>query len=195
MAFWARSLLFIILFVRKTYFQFMTYLFSQKMKDSSARYGSNVHIYYPFTINGMEHLKIGDNVHINKGAYINANGGKLEIGDNVHIGPNLLIYTVNHNYKGSALPYDTTLVNKPVTIGKNVWIGANVTIVPGTTIGDGAIIGAGSVVSGNIPMLAIVASQPPRVIKYRDQKHYDALEKGKHYGGVNGKLYIKEKSQ
>jgi maltose O-acetyltransferase len=185
----SRMLLRFVLFCRGKYLQLMTRLYLREMKAIAAKCGSNVHIYYPFHITGMRSLEIGDNVHINRGAFIRADGG-LSIGDNVHIGPNLVIYTLNHNYLGEALPYDATVIKKPVTIGKNVWIGANVTIVPGATIGDGAIIGAGSVVSGDVPRLAIIGSTPAKIIKYRDEEHYTRLEELGHYGGVSGKLYV-----
>ena len=50
----------------------------------------------------------------------------------------------------------------------------NVNIAPGAVIGDGAVIGIGSVISGNIPENAIVGTQKPRIIGYRN----DALTKG-----------------
>jgi maltose O-acetyltransferase len=131
---------------------------------------------------------MGNNVHINRGAFIRAEGG-LKVGDNVHIARNVVIYTLNHNYKGDALPYDHTFIKKPIVIEKNVWIGINVTITPGVTIGEGAIIGAGTVVSKDVPPLAIVGSALPRVIRFRDESHYMKLEKMQHYGGVSGKLY------
>jgi len=157
-----------------------------------AECGKGVHIYYPAHITGWRNIVIGNNVHINRNAFIRANGG-LEVRDNVHIGSNSVIYTINHNYMGSALPYDHTIVRKPVVIEKNVWIGMNVVIIPGVTIGEGAIIGAGTVVSRDIPRLAIVGSPPPRIIKFRDEGHYIDLEKRRCYGGVNGYLYkVKE---
>lgn len=177
--------------LQRTFYDAMTRLYAIEMKSEMIHYGDNVRIYYPFTITGMSHLDIGTNVHINRGAFIKGEGG-LKIHDNVHIGPNLLVYTVNHNYRGDALPYDSSVLERPVVIGKNVWIGANVTIVPGATIGDGAIIGAGSVIAGDVPRLAIVGSSPVKVLKYRDQEHYDRLELAGQYGGVSGTLYSKE---
>lgn len=132
-------------------------------------------------------LSIGDNVHINSGATIDAQGG-VSIGNNTHIARNLTIFSYSHNYKGDALPYDNTKIRKPVVIGKNVWIGMCVMIIPGITIGEGAVIGMGTVVSRDIPPLAIVGSQPPRIIKYRDKDHYDDLEERGIYSGKGGQL-------
>jgi maltose O-acetyltransferase len=138
-------------------------------------------------------MHVGNNVHINRRAFIRAEGG-LNIGDNVHIASNVTIYTINHNYGGTAIPYDQSFINKAVVIEKNVWIGINVTIIPGVTIGEGAIIGAGSVVSRDVASLAIVGSEPFRVIKYRNQTHYVELDEAKLYGGVDGYLYGSDKT-
>lgn len=56
---------------------------------------------------------------------------------------------------------------KPV-IGNNVDFGVNVTCIGNITIGDNAIVAAGSVVVHDVPDNAIVAGNPARVIKYRD---------------------------
>jgi len=157
-------------------------------KKQFGKCGQDIHVYFPSKITGTQFIEIGRNVHINKGSFIRAEGGLL-IGNNVHIARNITIYTVNHNYNGNALPYDSTSIKKPVTIGNNVWIGINVTIIPGVTIGDGAIIGAGTVVSKDIPKLAIVGSAPLRIIKYRDPAHYQKLVEMNQYGGVNGQPY------
>lgn len=76
--------------------------------------------------------------------------GNVRIGNHVSTGPNLIIQTQNHDYKGECLPYGKGWVCKDVEIGDAVWIGMNVLILPGTKIGEGAIIQAGSVVHGEI---------------------------------------------
>jgi maltose O-acetyltransferase len=136
---------------------------------------------------GRKAAVLEDNVHIGEGAFIRASGG-LRIGANTHVSRNLLLYTVNHDFHGSALPYDNNQVPKPVTIGRNVWIGMNVCIAPGTTIGDGAIVGMGTVVSGDVPPLAIIASQPWRIVGERDPEHYRALDDGRRFGGADGRV-------
>ena len=153
--------------------------------------GPGLHIYGPCNITNPSTVWIGENVHINRGAFIRAEGG-LHIGDNVHIARNLTIYTINHNYQGDALPYDDTVVKKPVDIGNNVWIGINVTIIPGVSIGEGAIIGAGTVVTKDVPPLAIIGMPPTRVLKYRDKEHYDRLVRLRSFGGVSGTPYSRD---
>lgn len=189
--FTAKLLLVAIERLQSNYSRFMSQLYKIVFPHRFAECGRDVYIYHPAHITGWRFMKVGNNVHINRNTFIRAEGG-LIIGDNVHIGSNLVIYTINHNYIGNALPYDHTMIKKPVVIQKNVWLGINVTIIPGVTIGAGAIIGAGSVISKDVPPLAIVGAAPQRIIKYRNKDHYMDLENKRHYGGRSGYLYRME---
>jgi maltose O-acetyltransferase len=93
---------------------------------------------------------------------------------------------MNHDYLGTALPYDDQRILKPVDIGRNVWIGMNVCIAPGSKIGDGAIVGMGAVVSGEVPPLAIIGSPAFRILGTRDATHYEELEASGRYSGASG---------
>lgn len=123
---------------------------------------------------------LGDNVNFN-GMAIHGNG-KVIIGDNFHSGTGCQIITSFHNYDhGDAIPYDTTFIDKEVTIGDNVWLGNNVIILGGATIGEGAIIQAGSVVCKSVPPLAIAGGHPAVAFRYRDVEHYYALKEQKKF--------------
>lgn len=54
-------------------------------------------------------------------------------------------------------------------IGNNCYIGARATIIGGITVGDNSVIGAGSVVVKDVPQNAIVAGNPAKILRYRDQ--------------------------
>jgi maltose O-acetyltransferase len=177
-----------IKFMEKHYLRLMDEIYTQWFASRFAHCGPNLRLHYPCVITGPEYVDVGENVHINRNALFRAEGS-LKIVNNVHIARNLVIYTINHNYLGNALPYDATMIKKPVIIERNVWIGINVTIVPGVTIGEGAIVGAGTTVSQDIPPLALVGSQPLRILKYRPKYHYEALDKEKRYGGPGGRPY------
>ena len=103
--------------------------------------------------------------------------GVVSFGDNFHSGSNCLIITSFHNYdNGTKIPYDSTYVNKDVSIGDNVWFGSNVIVLGGVTIGEGAIIQAGAVVVKSIPPLGIAGGSPATVFKYRNSEHYFNLK-------------------
>jgi acetyltransferase-like isoleucine patch superfamily enzyme len=131
------------------------------------------------TITKLECFFLGHGCNL-KNAYIESSGG-VKIGNYVHFGPNVFIWSVNHNYcNPSSLPYDSEIISKPVIIKDYVWIGANVSIIPGLTIENGAIVAMGSVVTKNVPEGAIVGGNPARIIKYRDiQQMHSLAEKGK----------------
>lgn len=167
------------------FYQIVCLMSNEYLKRKFGSCGQGVRIYGRFRVTAPHHLYIGDNVHINDNAFIRAEGG-LKIGDHTHISRNLVVYTMNHQYQGSRLPYDEQKVYKPVDIGKNVWIGMNVSIVPGITIGDGAIIGMGTVVSQDVPPLAIVGNPPQRILKHRIRDHYEALNRSGAHSGVSG---------
>lgn len=119
-------------------------------------------------------------VHIGRNANFNGirtyGRGSVSFGDNFHSARGLRILTQNHDFEGTALPYDASVVIKDVVINDNVWVGMDVLILPGVVIGEGAIVQAGSVVAIDIPPLAIVGGSPARPIKYRDEEHYMRLK-------------------
>lgn len=120
-------------------------------------------------------VRIGRNCHFN-GMYVHGSGG-LTIGDNFHSGTGCQVITVNHKWRdGEALPYDATVVERPVSIADNVWLGNDVLVLPGAVIGEGVVVGAGSVVHGTIEPLAVVAGNPARPVSHRDADHYTRLK-------------------
>lgn len=118
--------------------------------------------------------RLGNDVHFN-GMFITGTA-KVTIGDHFHSGRDCRIMSDQHDYQGTALPYDHQVIGKPVHIGEYVWFGERIIVLPGTTIGEGAIIQAGSVVMGEIPPLGIAGGHPAKVFKYRDADHYYRLK-------------------
>jgi acetyltransferase-like isoleucine patch superfamily enzyme len=113
-------------------------------------------------------ISIGDRTGISARAYFAGQGG-ISIGKDVIMGPNVQIFSENHNFSDLELTIKEQGVTKiPVIIGDNCWIGAGATILAGVTIGNGCVIAASSVVSKSVPANSIVAGVPAKVIKSRE---------------------------
>lgn len=120
------------------------------------------------------------NTHLDK--YVNFNGmkvfggGRVNIGSYFHSGINCMLITDIHNYEGTMIPYDKTIIRKNIKIEQCVWFGSGVTVLGGVTIREGAIIQAGAVVVKDIPKYAIAGGSPAKVFKYRNIEHYEKLK-------------------
>ena len=118
----------------------------------------NVHIDKP------SRLVIGDNVSINRGCILNAEGG-ITIEDDVLIGPNVIIYTQSHRFSTGELTRLSGYVREPVVIERNVWLAAGVIILPGVTVGRDSVVGAGSVVTRSIERGTLMVGNPARPVR------------------------------
>jgi len=127
--------------------------------------GKNVKIWAHTHIDSPSKLIVGNNVSINRHGILNAGGG-IEIGNDVLIGPNVTIYSQNHNFNNPdrLIREQGYSVNK-VTIENNVWIASNVTILPGITIGENTVIAANTLVNKNIESNSLIAGNPARTIR------------------------------
>ncbi len=126
--------------------------------------GSNINIQSRATIS--RRISIGDYSGIGK--YSQIQGG-VKIGKHVMMGPEVFIYTQNHNHTSIQTTMDQQGFEKerPLTIEDDVWIGSRVTILPGVTIGKGSILGASAVITKNVPPYSIVAGNPAKVVRSR----------------------------
>lgn len=112
-------------------------------------------------------ISIGDRTGINARAYLAGQGG-ITIGHDVIMGPNVQIFSENHNFSHPQINIkDQGVTRQPVIIGNNCWLGAGAIILAGVTIGDGCVIAAGSVVNKSVAPNSIVAGVPAKVVKTR----------------------------
>ncbi len=133
-------------------------------KKLIANAGKNINIEKGATFCGR--LSIGDN----SGIGVNCNiQGTVTIGNDVMMGPDVLIYTTNHEFRSKDIPMidQGFQQEKPVIIGDDVWIGARAIILPGVHIGSHCIIGAGAVVTKAVPDWCTCVGNPARVVKER----------------------------
>ncbi len=113
----------------------------------------------PFQIDAACRVFLGKNVFANHGLTV-MSVGTVTIEDGVMLGPEVGLFTVNHEPKNIRV-----IFTKEIHIKRNAWIGARVSILPGVTIGENAIVGTGSVVTKDIPDNAVAVGNPARVIK------------------------------
>ncbi|RYY30708.1 MAG: acyltransferase [Sphingobacteriaceae bacterium] len=112
-------------------------------------------------------ITIGHRTGISARAYIGGQGG-VTIGNDVIMGPNVQIFSENHNFNDLDLTIrEQGVTRDAVVIGNNCWLGAGCTILAGVTIGDGCVIAAGSVVTKVMPPNSVVAGVPAKVIRNR----------------------------
>jgi len=114
-----------------------------------------------------EGLIIGNNVGIAQNCFIQVRG-QVKIGNNVIFGPNVSLFSENHNFDNPELPVSVQGEKRiGVTIEDGAWIGTRAVILDGVTVSKNSIVAAGSVVSKNVPPYSIVAGVPAKVIKSR----------------------------
>jgi maltose O-acetyltransferase len=130
------------------------------------RCGSHVNIERGAYIGCGRGISIGDYSGIGINAWI---GGGTTIGSHVMMGPDVMIFSRNHQSSRLDIPMSEQGVthDNPVTIGDDVWIGARSILLPGIQVGRGSIVGAGAVVVKDVPPYAVVVGNPARVVRYR----------------------------
>ena len=112
-------------------------------------------------------IKIGNNCAIGAQSFLGGQGG-IELKNDVIMGPQVKIFSENHNYDNlELLIRKQGESRKNVLIEENCWIGAGVAILAGVTIGKGSIIAAGSVVTKSVPPFSVTAGVPAKVLKSR----------------------------
>lgn len=145
------------------------------------QFGRDVRIFHPDLVNLYgcsvgDETKLGTFVEIQGGAHIGARckisshsficeGVTVE--DEVFIGHGVMF--TNDRYPRATTtdgrpqgPADWTV--EPTRVGKGASIGSNATILCGVSIGAGAIVGAGAVVTKDVPVGAVVAGVPARIL-------------------------------
>jgi maltose O-acetyltransferase len=133
--------------------------------------GRNINIEHGAFFASGRDIEIGDNSGLGLNTRVT---GPLKIGNDVMMGPDVMIFTQNHETGRLDIPMRLqTAPKKPVVIEDDVWIAARVIILPGITIHKGAIVGAGAVVTKDVPGYAVVGGNPAKIIKYRNTKQQE----------------------
>ena len=113
-------------------------------------------------------ISIGSNSAIGTNNFIHGGGG-VDIGKNVIMGPDVKIFSENHNFSDLKVPIRLQGESREgILIKDDCWIGAGSIITDGVTIESGSIVGAGSVVTKSFPPNSIIVGNPAKLLKHRD---------------------------
>ena len=125
------------------------------LKIFGASAGQNITIKPKVKIKYPWFLKIGSNVWIGEGVWID-NLAFVHIKDNVCISQGAYLLTGNHNYKKTTFD----LITKGIILEEGVWVGAKSVICPGIKLSNHSIISTGSVVCKDTEEYTIYRGNP-----------------------------------
>ena len=129
--------------------------------------GPHVRVHAGVNFGTGKSIRIGENSALAADCWIS---NDTVIGANVMMAPRVTILSASHEFSDVTCPMieQGAAKRRPITVGNDVWIGTQVTILPGVKVGNHSIIGASSVVTKDVPEYAIVAGNPARVLRYRN---------------------------
>lgn len=128
--------------------------------------GKNVNIERAATFS--KEVSLGNNSDIGYKCELH---GPIAIGDDVMMGPEVVMYTRNHETSSLEVPMrlQGETVPNPIKIGNDCWIGHRVLILPGVQLGDHTIVAAGAVVTKSFPPYSVIGGVPAKLLQRRNQ--------------------------
>ena len=126
--------------------------------------GRNFQVGVGVKLENLHNIKVGNDVYIGHGSWINGVRGEIIFEDQVMLGPFVTMVCGNHALKDGSYRWHSHQ-GMPIIIGEGTWIAAKGTIVSGITIGKANLVAAGAVVTKNTPPFSVVAGVPAKVIK------------------------------
>jgi acetyltransferase-like isoleucine patch superfamily enzyme len=124
--------------------------------------GENFQMGSMVTLLNTQKLKVGDNVYIARGGWLNALGG-MELEDEVVMGPFVVISTLQHVFKNGSVRFGGSTA-APVKIGRGSWLAAHATVKCGVTVGKGNLVAGNAAVIKDSPDRVILGGVPAKVI-------------------------------
>ena len=110
-------------------------------------------------------ISIGNNTGINAYCFFGGQGG-IDIGNNVIIGPQVKIFSENHNFSDkNNIIKNQGVTRQGVKIESDCWIGSGATILDGVILKSRTVVAAGSVVTKSFEEKSLIGGVPAKLIK------------------------------
>lgn len=150
------------------------------LRAGFAHLGRRTVIINPIMLQGVDRIRIGDDVLVRDGAWLatESAASSLSIGAGTYIGHRCHLHAIDpvsigarcvlaDNVMISSADHDRLRRHQvhasgPVVIGDDVFIGQNAVVLGGVSIGDGATVAAGAVVIRDVAAGAVVGGVPAR---------------------------------
>jgi acetyltransferase-like isoleucine patch superfamily enzyme len=114
------------------------------------------------TILNANRMKIGNDVYIAQGCWLNAQGN-MRIDDEVVMSPYVVISTMQHVFKDGSVRFGGS-ISGSVKISKGTWIASHATIKCGVSVGQGCVIAANAAVVTNVPDGSVAGGVPAKIL-------------------------------
>lgn len=113
-------------------------------------------------------LTIGQEVAINHHCILDGGRAGIILHDQARLAAYTHLYAFNHGTAQDTAIYQQPVTSKGIEIGQDVWLGAHSGIRDGVKIGDHAVVGMNSMVTKNVEPYAVVAGNPAKWLKFRN---------------------------
>ena len=132
------------------------------MRLLGMKIGKHVGLYTQFEIRKPSGIQIGDGSVIGNRCLLDGRRN-LVIGKKVNISPEVMIWTLHHDYNDPSFKE----TGDKVIIHDYVWLCSRCIILPGVTIGEGAVVASGAVVTKDVEAYTVVGGIPAKKIAER----------------------------
>jgi acetyltransferase-like isoleucine patch superfamily enzyme len=137
------------------------------LRPSFKSCGGNLQVARRVSINFTNRVKIGSDVFIATGCWLQARGG-IVLEDEVQLGPYTVLATGNHTQIDGSYRFGPSNL-APIRICQGSWVAAHATVTKGVVIGRGTLLAANSVATHDIPPFATAGGVPARVIQKKSR--------------------------
>lgn len=129
-----------------------------------ARIGPGVHIHPTVRIAVPWNLDVGADAAVGDGAILYSLGA-IRIGERATVSQYAHLCAGSHDHEAPDMP----LLKTPIVVGDEAWICTEAFIGPNVVVGERTVIGARAVLVRSAPANAVLAGNPARVIRTRQE--------------------------